>query len=482
MIEKALTFGGWPGLLLLAAGNGIGCLVWLYYVARRRHRKALYTLIMLFPFTFYAGRAAGIKAFEIPDFDQRVGLSTFLILATFFVLLLRRRLRRPPHGVPRAIEFFFWFYSVTLMMSQFATHDAFAAVTLSIGAAWQFLALFYVVVSVIRHDHDVVALLNSIFICSLLNILVRVVAKGESLFVSLSSENAGNAISFGADVGRVGSGALGPGASYAGYLSIFITLALGMYFITRRGIYLAYVVMMLVEMVNTFTRGAFFVLGLLALLVVFKKTRAITLKIAGLILAVAALAWPILQKYIALRGFSFNPMQVNNFALRVRLTQMFFHDYQFSWWGNGILQQTFFELRPWLIVPIHNGYLEILDTCGILPFAAFIIVTLLMAWYGFRISTARSRRHLRHLVSTRLAPFALIALLQWILFANTTSTSVLAYYPYEGIAIFWIVGALPMLIHTAGRNARRVAVLQSRVAPVRVRPLVIAPPSPLEIT
>ena len=479
MIEKALTFGGWPGLLLLAAGNGIGILVWLFYMFRRRYRKAFYTVIMLFPFTFYAGRAAGIKAFEIPDFDQRVGLSTFLILAMFAVLFLRRRVRRPPHGVPRAIEFFFWIYAITVTVSQFFSHDAFAAATLSLGGVWQFLALFYVLISLIRRDRHVVSLINSIFLCSLLNILVRVVAKGESLFVSLSSANAGDATAFGADVGRVGSGALGPGASYAGYLSIFVTLALGMYFITRRGMYLGYVVMMLVEMVNTFTRGAFFVLGLLVLLVSFRKTRAITLKIVGLILAALALAWPVLRKYIEVRGFSFNPMHVNTFALRIELTRMFFRDYHFSWWGNGILQQTFFELSPWLIVPIHNAYLEILDTCGILPFATFTLVTLLMAWYGFRVSVKRSPRA-RDLVSVRLAPFALIALLQWILFANTTSTSVLAYYPYEGIAIFWIVGTLPMLIRTAARNAYRMAALQARLAPVRTRPLAIAP-SPVEI-
>ena len=481
MIEKALTFGGWPGLVLLASGNGIGGLVWLFYMIRRRYRKAFYTLIMLFPFTFYAGRAAGIKAFEIPDFDQRVGLSTFLILAMFFVLLVRRRLRRPPRGVPRAIELFFWLYAISVTIGQFFTHDASAAVTLAIGSTWEFLALFYILISIIRHDHHIVALINSVFICSLLNILVRVVAKGESLFVSVSSANAGDATSFGADVGRVGSGALGPGASYAGYLAIFVTLALGMYFITRRWMYLCYVVMMLIEMVNTFTRGAFFVLGLLALLVCFQKTRKITLKIAGLIFATGAAAWPILRKYIEVRGFSFNPMNVNTFALRVRLTEMFFRDYHFSWWGNGILQQTFFELSPWLVVPIHNAYLEILDTCGILPFATFTVVTLLMAWYGFRVSTSRYMRA-RNLFSVKIAPFAFIALLQWILFANTTSTSVLAYYPYEGIAMFWIVGTLPILIRTAGRNAHRIAALQAKVAPVRMRPLAVAPPSPVEIT
>jgi hypothetical protein len=466
---KALIYGGWPGLVLLLAGNAVGVGAWLLYATTRRYRKALYVTIMAFPFTFYAGRAAGIRAFDIPDWDQRVGLSTFLIVALFGGVMYSGRLRRPFRGLSRWIERFLWIYAITLTISQFATHEPFAAVFLSIGAAWQFVCLFYLLVSLIRRDRDVIALLNSIFIFSLLNVVVRVIAKGEGLFISLSSPTAGNAVTFGADVGRVGSGALGPGASYAGYLSLLITLALGMYFITRSRIYLLYVVFSFVEMVNTFTRGALLVLGLLALLVAFQRTRAITLKIGALAVVAGMVAWPVLYPYLIFRGFSWNVMQVNNFALRVELTEMFFRAYTFNWWGNGILLQTRFQLTPWLVVPIHNAYLEVLDTCGVGAFAAFCILSFLAVWNAFRVSIMNFRAS-RYSVTARIAPFVLVALLQWIVFANTTSTSVLGYYPYEGTAMFWVVVFMPIVLLNVMRHERLARACGRQDAALQRRP------------
>ncbi len=480
MLEKALMYGGWPGFVLLFVGNGVGAGAWLFYLVTKRYRRALYVTFMAFPFTFYAGRAAGLLAFDIPDFDQRVGLSTFMIVATFFTMLWYGRIRRPMGGLPRWIERFVWIYVVTLTVGQFFTHDAWSAALLSVGAGWEFLCLFYLLVSLIRRDRHVIALINSLFIFSILNILVRVVAKGESLLIPLSSPTAGNALTFGADAGRVGSGALGPGVSYAGYLSVFITLALGMFFISRSRIYFVYAVLMFVEMLNTFTRGGLFVLGLLVCLVLFKPTRVISLKVLAVAIAVAAVAWPVVKEYVTLRGFSLNVMHVSSFSLRVELTRMFFHAYEFSWWGHGILQQSVFELTPWLIVPIHNAYLEILDTCGILPFVSFSILTLLMIWSGIRASRSRARSA-RHLFSARFAPFALVALLQWVLFANTTSTSVLAYYPYEGTAVFWVIGLLPISLLVAIRHAR-LAGLSTVLRPVRSRTVPMGPPSPVHVS
>src|ERR1051326_8490086 len=480
MLEKALLYGGWPGFVLLLVGNCAGAGAWLFYVLTRRYRRALYVTFMAFPFTFYAGRAAGLRAFDIPDFDQRVGLSTFMIVALFFVMLWRRRIRRPMGGLPRWIERFVWLYVLTLTLGQFFTHDAWSATLLSVGAGWEFLCLFYLLVSLIRRDRQLIALINSLFVFSILNILVRVVAKGESLVISPSSPLAGTAGTFGAEAGRVGSGALGPGVSYAGYLSVFITLALGMYFIIRSRIYFVYAVLMLVEMLNTFTRGGVFVLGLLVCLVLFKPTRVISLKVLSVAIAVAAVAWPALKEYVTLRGFSLNVMQVSNFQLRVELTRMFFHAYEFNWWGHGILQQSLFELTPWLIVPIHNAYLEILDTCGILPFIAFSILPLLMIWCGIRAATSRVRKA-RHLFSARFAPFVLVALLQWVLFANTTATSVLAYYPYEGTAVFWVIGLLPLSLLVAIRHAR-LATSPAVLRPVRSRPVPVGPPSPVQVS
>ncbi|HEY2092856.1 MAG TPA: hypothetical protein VGJ81_13285 [Thermoanaerobaculia bacterium] len=476
-IAKALEFGGWPGLILLLAGNALGVGAWGTCLVLRRYRAALYAMIMAFPFTFYAGRAAGIRAFDIEDFDQRVGPTTFMMIALFAVMYLRGRIRRPPKGISRWVERFLWLYAISLTIGQFVTHDAWDAFFLSMGAAWQFVCLFYILISLIDRDRHLFALLNSVFVFSILNILVRVVAKGESLIVSLSSQTAGNATAFGADAGRVGSGALGPGVSYAGYLAIFITLGLAMYYVSRHSIYLAYTGLMFLELLNTFTRGGVYVLGFLVILLSFRRTRAIVLKI-GLAAGVAGLfAWPWVYRYITFRGFSFNVMHVNTFSLRVLLTQLYFRDYyHFTWWGNGILRETMVELQPWLIVPVHNAYLDILDTCGVIPCAAFAIFSILAV--GASVKAARIRRRSRMPASFRMTPFVVVCLLQWIIFANTTATSVLGYYPYEGTAVFFLVATLPLIFIRIAH--RRVVVRRSPAAMQLARPHPVPPgvPSP----
>lgn len=446
MFDKVLAFGGWPGLVLLLGGTFFGTAAWLTCVVTGRYRSAFFVSIAIFPFSFYAGRAAGVRAFSAPDFDQFLGLTTLLLLTLFIILVATGRVRRGHGMLATSIEVILWIFAIALTASQLATHTALEGLFLSIGAAWQFVALFYLLTSLVLKERDFLSLLNALFFFSLLNIVVRVVAKGESFFVRLSSPTAGDATTFGADVGRVGSGALGPAMSYAGYLAMFITLALGVYFMTRKPIYLLYIGLMLMELLNTFTRGGLFVLFLLALLVFFRQTRSATLRVILPFVGLLAVSWPVVGAYVVFRGFSFDVMDLSNFSLRVELTRRFLSEYQFSWWGNGILQPTMFELRPWLIVPVHNAYLEILDACGPVVFGLFVLLSVLVVFAAIRACRSGRARSLRHPGLNGIAPFVLIALLQWIAYANTTSTSILAYYPYEGTAVFWIVAVVPVLL------------------------------------
>jgi hypothetical protein len=242
--------------------------------------------------------------------------------------------------------------------------------------------------------------------------------------------------------------------SYAGYIAMLITLAVGVFFLTRRKIYLIYVAAMFVELLNTFTRGGLFVPALLGLLVFFGSTRRATLAIALPIAAIVSIGWSVIVTYASFRGFSLNVMDVGNFSLRVELLRRYLAGYQFSWTGNGILQATMIELAPWLIVPVHNAYVEILDTCGALSFAAFIALSLILLVTAIRAAAVRPRTSSDRVPSVGLAPFVLIALLQWIVYANTTSTSILAYYPYEGTTVFWLVAFMPLLCLSIRRRGR----------------------------
>lgn len=467
-LHKALSFGGVAGLVVLTAGGVTFTVVWVYLILSDRYRLALYWQIVGFPFTFYQGRAFGVVAhsldFEDSQFVQRLGATTLLLVAHVGMLLVRRRLLRPSSRVGRLQELLLLGYCVSLTASQLFTHSAGDALLLSLGAGWQFLALFYLMISLIRRRDDVLGLLNAIFVMALLNILLRVVAQGQSLVVAPSSALAGNVENlgtFGADVGRLGAGALGPAVSYAGYIAVLITLGLAAYWYTRRRLYLLFVAIEFVELLNTYTRGGLLVLPLLGGLVFFKDLRRDALKMGAVAVLVLLLALPWVMEYLSVRGIQWDLTKVENFADRLDLVVIYFSQYSFKPWGNGILLDTRLTLTPWWTTVVHNTYVAILDACGPLPFLLFATASVLAPALSLRLY-ARWRAGRGRPRVAGLMPFVFIALVQWITFANTTSTSVLAYYPYEGTALFWIVSFLPFALNEvrlaelrAGSQARR---------------------------
>ena len=462
LIDKALRFGGWPGLILLAGGGAFVLVYWFWQISQGRYRRAFCWLIISFPFTFYTARAFGITAYtlesDIAPFDQRLGLTTGFLLFLVLVLLLRHRLKRPNNRVGRTLEYLMWGYCITITLSQFANHSPSSAFLLSIGAAWQYLALFYLIISLITTQKDVLDLLNAIILMSLLNIVVRVLAQGQGLIINPASLLAGgfeNLGTYGSEVGRVGSGALGPYGSYAGYLAVLITLGFGVYWFTGRKIYLLYMAIEFVELLNTFTRGGLLVLSLLGLLFLFGKTRSTILKtgFVGLILTLPL--FPLIGSYISVRGLSLNITQIGNFSLRMDLIRLFFEQYSLDLWGKGILKDTMFELAPWLIVPVHNGYLSILDTCGPLPFIITIVISIYSLFLSLRLYRICVRRKTEKQSFLWFSPFLFVALLEWVIYANMSGGSILAYFPYEATSVFWIIVFLPFTF----ANIRRMSTI-----------------------
>lgn len=458
IIDKALSFGGWPGLVLLVVVGGVVLGYWFLLVIQERYNRAFYCQIIAFPFTFYAARAFGITAYtiesDIAPFDQRLGLTTGMLLFLTLVLLLQKRLKRPNNRVGRNLEYLMWGYCITITLSQFVNLSPVSALLLSIGAAWQYLALFYLLISLIRNQEDFLGILNAIFLMSLLNIIVRVVAKGESLIIDPGSSIAGgfeNLATYGWEVGRVGSGALGPFGSYAGYLAILITLGFGVYWLTGKKLYLLYIAIECMELLNTYTRGGILILSLLGLLLFFGKTRSMTLKIGFVGSLLSLLLSPLIWSYLSVRGFSANITEIANFVLRIELISQFYEQYSVDLWGNGIFKDTMIVLEPWLIVPVHNAYLAILDTCGPLPFMLFIVISIYSIFCSFRLYQVGVRNMTGKYSFLLFSPFLFVALLEWAVYANMSGGSVLSYFPYEATALFWIVVFLPF----AFENIRR---------------------------
>jgi len=331
-----------------------------------------------------------------------------------------------------------WCFSISVTVSQLVTHEVSSAILLSFGATWQFLIFFYLLISLLENEQDILQLLKAVFAMSLLNILVRVVAKGEPWILDPRSVRVSiDAATFGSEASRVGSGALGLAASYSGYLAILITLAFGVLWLTKKKKYVVYMAIAGVELLITFTRGGILVVSLFGLLVLFKRTRRYVLKVMFLSFITAIPLSGIIWSYLAARGFSLDFSKLGNVTDRIKLYSIFFDNYAFPFWGNGILNRTVFQLSPWRSAVVENTYVDVLESGGVLALFFFALISVYSVYVLIRLS--RRREKITVWGKASLAPYFLVALIQWIVFANTTSTSIMAYFPYEGMAIFWIV-------------------------------------------
>jgi len=468
LIAKALGGGGIvatvAAFLVAIAGGGY----WLTQLAARRYKRVVNFSVAFLTFVYYGGQIVAITAFSVPTsdppYDQKLGLFTLMIFGLFFAMASGHALKRPVDRSGKVMEGLLWMYSSFITVSQVWNHSIGSAILLSIGAGWQYLMLFYVLISVIETEKDVLRFLNSLFVFSVVNTFFLVMTKGEPIIRSLSESASQESL-------REGTvGALGPPVSAAVYLAVLITLALGAFHYTRKKRYLLYIAFVFVELLNTLTRGGIFILFLLAVLLLFDVGRPLVRRMWPLfILAIPFVN--VIWKYISFRGFNIDVTKEGNFVGRLAITAIYFRDfYHFSLVGNGISQNTVVDYFGWL-APLHNAYLEILDVCGAIVFLIFIAITIhslrsLILIYNRR-GKARPLSSGRSYIS--LAPFFFVALLQWVVYANTTSTSVLSYYPYEGTAVFWLICFSPHFLSRIGARQDAELLQESGVSSIPSR-------------
>lgn len=440
-LNTALESGGLIRTIILFFGATIGGLWWIFSVMAKRYKTALFSLIMLFPFTFYAGKIFGIVLISNDDlenpFEQIIGPTTYMICFLGLMLFINRSLKRPLSLEGKIIELFLWLFAVTLTLSQLINHPFWVAIGLSFGASWQFLIVFYILISLIKNEEDMRKLTNAIIVFALLNIFFRVFGKNEPFLQDISS------LTTEGELNRTGSGALGPSVSYAGYLAILISLTIGyISLIKKKKKYVYFVILVLlgIELLNTFTRGGIFVSIFLVILFYFKRYRNMLYKALPFFLVSCSVFLGMFWKYIAFRGIGLNIMDEHNFSIRILISILYFQSYYFfTFFGNGIFKPTLIYINDMFSPQLHNGYLEILDACGPFPFILFIIISLYSLYVLIKICLRENNLYNKANKSPSLKPFFLIALIQWIVYANTSATSILYYYPYEGICLFWII-------------------------------------------
>jgi|GEM_PF-3369188 len=437
VLRKASSGKGGQFESLIILISPLILIIWIYLVfIKKDYFRALLFQIIIFPLTYKAEKAFAIIAYTYHavdrDVSQEISLTTFLIIGLFFIMFLNKKLKRPQSKEWRTFEKLIISYATILTITQFFNHSIYSAIWLSIGGIWQFVFIFYILSSVLTSYDKVLLLLRSLIIFTFINIIMRVFSEEQVIVQGLASE-----------VIRVGAGAMGPAVSYGGYLTIIITITICLHRYTKNWLYVVVALLLFVELLNTFTRGAFLTLLFLILIILWKKERKYFYRLLLLLLPFLILFGNKIWEFISHRGFflSLKILELSGVNNRLWLLKNYFTKaFNFSLIGNGIGNLTHVQtpfIRP--LTP-HNIIVALLDQTGIIVTILFIVAFIYSLLLAIKISKNK------YMNSNILSIFLSIALIQWFFFANTTSTLLNWSYPYEASSIFWIILFLPSIV------------------------------------
>lgn len=412
--------------------------LWLLFI-KKDYLKALLLQIVAFPLTYKVKNAFAILAYD-PGFGtpQKISATSFLIMALFCILSFQGVIKRPKDREWRVFEKLILLYAISLTAVQFFNHSFHSAVWLSIGGIWQFILLFYMLSSLITSYDKIVLLLNSLIGFTFVNILMRCFSEEQVLFQQLMS-----------GVIRVGAGAMGPAVSYGGYLAVMITIAFALYRIKNNALYLVIAVIFFAELLNTFTRGAFLTLFFLLLIPFWQVERKFIFRITIMLIPILLLTSKTIWEFASYRGLSFSldVFKLTGVSSRIDIISNYFaNHFNFSLIGNGIgnLTQVWGQYGAgYRLLPPHNLPIALIDQTGIIVALLFILSFSYACYVLFKNSKNITIYNKK---TSILSTYLFIALIQWFFFANTTSTLLNWYYPYEASAIFWIVLFLSVII------------------------------------
>jgi len=372
----------------------------------------------------------GIVAYSTETHQEKISITTFLILIFFiYLLIIRLPLRRKNHSF-LIFEKLLLTYAILTTISQFINHNPWNAFLLSISGVWQYVAFLYIISAIARSPNDIRFFIKCILGSILIGIIIRL-GSFDVNFLNLQASG---------EYVRVPGGAFGSAINYGGYLAFTIILAI--YLIrssksrkARLGLFLITGIMIF-ELLNTFTRGAWLSLFFLALLPLWKEQRRFIFRHLAFIIPILILFSTQLINLVTSRGLYLDSriFQLRHVQDRMILFKLgiphFFDNFGF---GYGIGKSLHFQIGKRYEVS-HNILLEMSQTIGALATLAFLLMFFFIIWRLFKLS-----KKSKNIVLKILSPFLIIALLAWFFFANTTSTSIVYYYPYEATLLFYSV-------------------------------------------
>jgi hypothetical protein len=428
----------------------------LLLLIQKKFLRAFCLLIILLPVTSLAEKVFYIVAHtRIGGGQQRLSLTTLMIFVQLlFMFIHRPSFRRITKNNGR-FQALLLSFAACVTVSQFINHSIYESVMLSIGAIWQYVALFYIMIMLVDKEEHVRTILKIIIFAFLWNICFRYAI----------SDQISTAVMAGEEISRVSGLAFGPAVSYSGYVACLIMICI--YFITsskskiQKFFWCLIAAVFVIEIGNANTRGALLslVIGIMFLLS-RRKYRKSTILISVILVAlyIGAINSNLIdpqRNFIEYQGKG--DVEIHGPQLRweifLNYLPHFFDNYGFGI-GMGYDPQIDIQIgTKYRVLSAHNMIEDLAITTGGISAIMFLYM------FGYACIKILSIAKMKKQHSDVLI-FILATLLTWFFFANSTGTSIVYYYPYEAIIIFYLVfysGIILAEAHPAMQRRSRIA-------------------------
>ena len=412
-------------------------------ILKGHYKLAFGITIVGFALTGKVSRLGGIPAYTTVDgYTQTLALTHAMLFFVAFALVVNRYgiSSRFHQNILRSLVLFASIGTI----SQLFNHSFPDSILLSLGSLWVYVALSYTVLALFSGTEGIRQLAFIVTMSLTLGVMIRIASTGQGFFVTDLSD----------DFYRVDGFAFGPSISYAGYLAISailsVALALSETSKTRMSVLLVLGLILGAEIASTGPRGAMLSLFLMPIGVIITRRYRLSAMILGAIgISVVAL-WPKISIALQARPIYFDGRvsTIPQWTERVELWRLNLpHVFDGFGFGHGIGQQLNLPLASGLYRPSHNTFLDLTQQVGAIATLVLIAIIIVVVIRGARESIA-----IRSPQTRTLAILVVTALTSWLFVANTTSTSLVWFYPVEGSSIFYITLCAAALV---GRNQIR---------------------------
>ncbi len=443
------TGGNFNIVLLILGPAAAG--VWVSLILSKRYKWAFGMYLVMLPGLFRVQSLVAIVAYVDPSgWAQRISATTFALLALTVIVLASKVRVNQVNLTFRLVEILLWGYAIFGTVSQLLNHNITSAVLLSIGALWQFVGLFYIIDRIVTDERDARFILKCLLFSIIVNIFVRMAYEGWGFFLTgtnIAGADTDALLGTASHYYRVGSStnAFGFAVSYGGYLAFSVPIAIYIFRLMSRksaryiAIWAVVIGLILLELLSTFTRGAILSILLIPpLLLLWKSERstAISLLMGLLATILIGIFVPMVSRALIGRGLFLDARFFQIQAVNIRPAlwlQSLPHVFDNWGFGFGIGKSLYFYV-PGIrtALPSHNLILELTQNVGAIS-TIFFISFFSIVMYTLFLASKKSN------TKPNLSAYLFVALAVWFFFANTTSTSIVYYYPYEGTLLFYIV-------------------------------------------